>query len=299
MAKMFYTLEEAAEKLKVEVEQVKSLATEGQLQQFRDRDKLMFKRDEVDALSENMPAIKSSGDSTGGPIDLASSTGSIPMDVMDDTAEISVDDSTTGSKAGSAAGSSFGTGVSVFEAGEIEPADPSAQTQVVGTGSGISSDAELSLESIGSGSGLLDLTHERDDTSLGVQIDEIMPQDTSQSSAMSGTAESPAAASAILEEIASEGPTADQEAATAVPLGAIPDYYDPAESGLLAGLLGGAFISLVMVLLAAVSGMTGSEVGVISGMASSMGSLLLWSGVFLLVSAALGAVGWVVGKKTA
>ena len=52
MAKMFYSLDEAAQKLGVSPERVKEMADSGDLQQFRDRDKLMFKRDQVDALAE-------------------------------------------------------------------------------------------------------------------------------------------------------------------------------------------------------------------------------------------------------
>ena len=55
MAKMFYTLEETAEKLGLSDEQVKGLASEGKLQQFRDRDKLMFKREQVDLLAGDAP----------------------------------------------------------------------------------------------------------------------------------------------------------------------------------------------------------------------------------------------------
>jgi excisionase family DNA binding protein len=51
MAKMFYSLEEAAQKLGATEDQVKQMAGSGKLQQFRDRDKLMFKRDQVDALA--------------------------------------------------------------------------------------------------------------------------------------------------------------------------------------------------------------------------------------------------------
>lgn len=66
------------------------------------------------------------------------------------------------------------TGISVFDAGEVDEADPMAQTIV--TDAGISDDDDLSLDSVGSGSGLLDLTRESDDTSLGAELlDEIYP----------------------------------------------------------------------------------------------------------------------------
>ena len=54
MAKMFYTLEEAASKLGKSVDDVKTMAEKGQLQEFRDRDRLMFKVDQVDLLARTM-----------------------------------------------------------------------------------------------------------------------------------------------------------------------------------------------------------------------------------------------------
>ena len=50
MAKMFYTLDEAAQRLGVDIEKVKEMAASGDIQQFRDRDKLMFKRDQSTRL---------------------------------------------------------------------------------------------------------------------------------------------------------------------------------------------------------------------------------------------------------
>ena len=68
-------------------------------------------------------------------------------------------------------GSASGRGsVNVF--GDDEDADPMAQTAI----SSAPSVADLNLEAVGSGSGLLDLTRESDDTSLGAELlDEISP----------------------------------------------------------------------------------------------------------------------------
>ena len=64
-------------------------------------------------------------------------------------------------------------GVDVFQNDEIERVDPSAQTAIA---PGIS---EGGSEGVGSGSGLLDLTRESDDTSLGAELlDEIAPGGT-------------------------------------------------------------------------------------------------------------------------
>ena len=48
MAKMFYTLEEAAQKLGMDVDDVKGLTESGQLQEFRDQDQIMLKVEQVD-----------------------------------------------------------------------------------------------------------------------------------------------------------------------------------------------------------------------------------------------------------
>ncbi len=50
MAGMFYSLQEAADKLGKTQEEIKLLATEGKLREFRDGSNIMFKIDEVEAL---------------------------------------------------------------------------------------------------------------------------------------------------------------------------------------------------------------------------------------------------------
>ena len=62
MAKMFYKLSEAAEKLGVDEQVVRDMAARGELQQFRDRDELMFKRDQVDAKAADSNADTVSAD---------------------------------------------------------------------------------------------------------------------------------------------------------------------------------------------------------------------------------------------
>lgn len=73
-----------------------------------------------------------------------------------------------GSLGGSVAGGRGG--INVFSADDsVEAADPSAQTA-------ITPQDQVNLEGVGSGSGLLDLTRESDDTSLGAELlDEIAP----------------------------------------------------------------------------------------------------------------------------
>lgn len=338
MAKMFYTLEEAAEKLGVSADEVKGFAADGKLQQFRDRDRLMFKRDEVDKLvTQQAEEANDATDLTGsqfsdsgmpladigdtGAIDLLGETpapGQQPsledtgkdLSALDDASSIPLADSQgSGTPADAAArtggGSGFdledsagGTGISVFESGEIEPVDPLAQTRPQ-TGAGGGDDTDLSLDSISSGSGLLDLTHEHDDTSLGVELDEIMPQDTATGSAIAAGAAGSTAASAILEEMASEGGPS-MEAATPLAASAYAaEAYDPQGSSMSAGLLIGAVTALMLAFIAAVAGLMGAPSAIAALIGTSTGSVLAWAGGVLVFSLVLGGIGFVLGKSQA
>jgi excisionase family DNA binding protein len=58
MAGMFYSLQEAAEKLNISEDQLKELAQEGKLREFRDGPNLLFKVDEVEALIPEVGATE-------------------------------------------------------------------------------------------------------------------------------------------------------------------------------------------------------------------------------------------------
>src|ERR1700748_332040 len=96
MAKMFYSLDEAAQKLGKTAAEVQQMAASGQLQEFKDRDKLMFKREQVDLLAG------------GGKGDSKADSGVIPLAdsaIGGSSMGLSLEDSGAGSKAGSKAGS--------------------------------------------------------------------------------------------------------------------------------------------------------------------------------------------------
>lgn len=152
MAKMFYTIEEAAAKLGKTTQEVKEMAASGQLQEFRDRDKLVFKREQVNLLA--------SGDGDGGGDAGDSGADSIPLA---DSGELSIaaDDPKAGS---SSVGTKERSGISIFEADELEEADASAQTQVTQSVQGLPTG-----DPGASGSGLLDVTRS-EDTSLGAGL---------------------------------------------------------------------------------------------------------------------------------
>jgi excisionase family DNA binding protein len=58
MAGMFYSLQEAAEKLNISEDQLKELAQEGKLREFRDGPNILFKVDEVEALVPEFEAAE-------------------------------------------------------------------------------------------------------------------------------------------------------------------------------------------------------------------------------------------------
>jgi hypothetical protein len=159
MAKMFYTADETRNLLGKEEEELKQLTREGKLREFRDGPKVMYKSDQVDALRGEMglgSAVDLGPSDTSGPLSLAD-TGAGPSGSV-----ISLADA--GSKEDTATDlglSPSGSGVNVLGLDESGIADPSAQTSV-------------SASDLSEGSGLLDLSKGRDDTSFGQPVlDEI------------------------------------------------------------------------------------------------------------------------------
>ncbi len=205
MAKMFYTLDETKAALGRGEEEIKQLSREGRLREFRDGPRLMFKADQVETLKNELAGggvvdlgpsdsgapiglVDSRGGSGAG-ISLADTGGSIPSPggvVMKEDTALSADLGLSGSLGGvpspnKPVGSGTGlsgtasgrSGITVFTPDEVEHADPMAQTSI---STSPSAAEQLNLEGVGSGSGLLDLTRESDDTSLGADLlDEITP----------------------------------------------------------------------------------------------------------------------------
>jgi len=288
MAKMFYTIDETAETLGITEDQVKNLANEGKLQQFRDRDQLMFKRDQVDAMAANAAsftddederstglltmtddgtATLAEGDITGGDVQLqresapTSGSGLLDLDLSADMEAPPAEKRDPRQE----------TGVSIFDADELEQAaDPMAATQV---SESIDDEVELALQSIGSGSGLLDLTREADDTSLGAELlDEIYPgQEPAGTAPADFTAglDAPSGTTGVFDAMAAQTsePTmtpmttaAPTGAPTAGPV-ALPEVVDTAGSGFGSGMLFGALVALIggALMVASLVGGTTSE----------------------------------------
>lgn len=149
MAKMFYTQAEAAAKLGKTPEEIKQMARDGRLREFMDNGPVYRVEDINKMASEAAGPAPSSGDA----VDLELVDESSGGDSKEDTVITSA-------------------GISVFDDEDLQiEADPMAQTSITP-----SVEDQVSLEGTGSGSGLLDLTREADDTSLGAELlEEIYP----------------------------------------------------------------------------------------------------------------------------
>lgn len=283
MAKLFYTLEEAAERLGKSEAEIKEMVESGRLQEFRDRDRLMFKRDQVDLLAPHEDDILSSSKSGSGAIPLAESgeLGAIPL----------ASDSGTGIPLESPKEQ---TGISIFEADQTEEADPSAVTQITETTPG-----DLQLETMGSGSGLLDLTREADDTSLGQNLLE-GSQPAEQAVESSGEAEvegsaagfDAAAGGAMFESTGAETETAGAGAAAV--LAAMAEPYDGGGSGLAGGLALGMILTLATALTLTIFGLMGSGGPLVE---MFRGNPTMWMGIMAGVVFVPGIIGWLLGRR--
>lgn len=322
MAKMFYTLDETKSALGKNEEDIKQLTREGRLREFRDGPRLMFKADQVEQLKGELGGgsldqvdLAPSGDS-GAPIGLVDSRGAsgsgvgialsdndatgmsgsgMHMQMKDDTA-LAQDLGLSGSIGGMPSPSRIGGtmsgsglsgtasgrgGVSVFTADDsIEAADPGAQTAITPSD-------QVNLEGVGSGSGLLDLTRESDDTSLGAELlDEIAP------AAGKGKRRGPVSDSAVAEGLAEP-----RRGVTAPPV--FVEAYD--SSNLAFGMMafGAALFTLVgaFVVTCAVVGTRPALINTIAGEPGNSRPLWMLAVAGLAVAGLFGLFGLLAGKR--
>lgn len=295
MAKMFYTIEEAASKLGKSTDEVAAMAKSGQLQEFRDREKIMFKVEQIDLLAGG--GSEESAEDMG-LIDLADSSEQQAIDKEEsvlgllDSREgsgIGLSDSREGSGIG-LADSKAGSGGNVFTDDDMDKADPSAVTQISDS---IVTPAEFSADSgpgVLSASGL-DLTREADDTSMGnaALLEEAYGGEEKESS-VSG-------ASGLFESGANEAQDAGAVETSAAPMmvTSMTYAYDGGWSGMGVGLAIGAIAALVISLF--------SLAGFYAGTSTSMTALIASNYVVYMsaiagVTLISGVVGYFVGRTT-
>ncbi len=302
MAKMFCSLDETTAKLNVAADKLKELVDQGKLREFRDGAKVMYKVDQVDTLLRDL----SGGTGTGsGVLNLSSSAG--------DSGIALAGDSSAGTKAPLAGGTkapAAGTGAGmkpppikaspasgpmrVFDEREVKPIDASAQTQI--TSPVYDAISPSGLDSVGSGSGLLDLTRESDNTSLGAELlDEIYPGEGSKA----GQTGIGSASSGVFDHAAQTSAGAAAVATGAEPTGPMVSSYSPVveapdpTAGIFGGFALAAILAMGLTILISAAGVQGFEPGWLHTLASN---LLLFSGLLVLVALLFGFVGFFAGR---
>jgi excisionase family DNA binding protein len=293
MAKMFYTTDEVAQKLGVSGDKVKELVTQNKLREFRDGAKVMFKVDQVDKLASDKGRGGSAGSTAGG-IGLSDSGIALAGDSMASDV-ISLADTGTPSTNAKDDTVVTGQGKNVFESGEIKPSDTGAQTRIQSA-----IDDQLSLEGVGSGSGLLDLTRESDDTSLGAELlDEIYPGGDQKGD--SGIA----SASGIFEQTTApdaSGPSGlEHMASTSTSSGGgnvteIVERADPA-SGAFGGLAFASVLVMIVTAVIAIAFFGGFSPGWVQTITSSTTNILIFGVVLVVVSALFAGIGFFASKS--
>jgi hypothetical protein len=316
MAQNFYSLKETCDKLRMTEDQVKELVRNAQLREFRDAGKVNYKVEDVDKLVESLgvggPA--GSGELVLEPADEESAVGlsGSGIDLVDSTPGLSsdalsleeADDTAAGTKAeGEKKDDTVVTsvGVSVFDEDEEEllDVDPLAQTVVSAGAEG------LGIEGAGSGSGLLDLTRESDDTSLGADLlDEIYPEEES---VEMGDATRAGLEQAIPESgqeggsgaepvVEAEEVTAEAAAAPAVRTRTVVEYGPDAVSMGLTGMLVVATAVMCVAGVGAASMMQGVWPSLLRALYEN---LWIFGAVSLVVALGALGLGFVLGRRSA
>ena len=168
MAGMFYSLQEVAEKLNVTEKQAKELI-KGKLREFRDGPNLLYKIDEVEALMSDT-SITASEAIAPGP---EQGTGEHEISLAPET----IEDTAAASELTDADTAIAREEITVPAETDVEQELPDDTViEAKGTTGEVSLEEieeDVNLDTFGSGSGLLDLSLQADDTSLGGILDEI------------------------------------------------------------------------------------------------------------------------------
>jgi hypothetical protein len=353
---MFYSLPEAALKLKKTEEEVKQLAKKGKLREFRDGPHILFKTDEVDALAGDtvsMPAEEAAEPKSAEPetpeLELAE-TGmpevgeeiatpeletpgieapEIEMPEMEipetethepsapaaDTVEeilLAPETGAPGPPAELTDADTALTGEGIRVLGETDrdyqvTEDTMAET-VASTGTGGTTpepsleeiEGDVSMDTFGSGSGLLDLSLQADDTSLGAILDEIYSGEGVEGPPKAGPAKG-APAKAPVKEAAAEvdltaGEIPEEElvgpvALAGADIAAIAPAYVELEPDVVSNTLGKLLFLPLLLLVYAAAAAVGGLRGVVPSIVAKVQGLIwyIMIGAVVLTGAVVAA----------
>jgi len=362
MAGMFYSLQEAAEKLNKTEEELKQIVKEGKLREFRDGPNLLFKVEEVEALMSGtgiMPSEQAPESQTPTPevpepealelealepevqepealepeapepealepeaLELEAPAAETPAEEIlapseqvEGTSEILLEPETGTPAAPSeltdADTALTGEGISVlgetdsdYQVTDDTLAETAIPTGTAGTGPEVpleEIEGDVNLDSFGSGSGLLDLSLQADDTSLGGILDEIYTAEVEgrEPAPAEVGADSEAVAAEAEQMLAEEEPVVPQ-ITPEVPVALARPYIEPApdmQSNTLGMLL---FLPLVVILYTTVVAVSGLK-GVMPSILPSTIQGRIWyiMGGAVVVTALVTVVAFMLGGGTA
>lgn len=257
--KMYYTEAEACEKLGISSQELEDRIRDGKLKSFQDGVRRMFKAADIDMAAGGTSMISLS-----------------PM----------VGDEVTLTEASESAGPAkedtviTAEGISIFddEDLDIESADPMAKTQIAPT-----LEEQLTGQGVGSGSGLLDLTRESDDTSLGaevlghIDVDGGLGSDDSMGAGNLAETSAPVAAAPAPAQVV------------------MVEAADP-NAAFFGGMIVGGIIAALILMLTTIPAMLGHVPGYLESLKNNGAILVV---VLVVVAAASGAIGMFAAKSAA
>lgn len=276
-SKSFYTLDEAAKRLGKTASEINSMADKGLLQRVNHEGQTKFRVEQVEVLASDDDAIDLNDDM--GPIGLADSGSAAPISASPTQRKGGVkppvdDDSVLGLA---------GTGSAAGAAGLGDSGERTGVSALSGRGKG-GDNVEIGLETVGSGSGLLDLTRDSDETALGAELmDQVYSNDAGGSQA---------GQSGIFAAAAMETPEAAAPIATGM---LVAEAYDGAWSGAGLGMMIAAVAGLVVAALIIVTAGMGSGSAVANNFT---GNLMAWGGSLAGIVAVFGLLGFFIGRAT-
>ncbi len=269
MAKMFYTMEEAAQRLSTSEQGIKELVSSGDLTEYRDSGKnLVFKVDQVDRLL-NKDEIRLADDSAiglapddSGPAAGGGGAGRIPAEE----------------------GTKERSGISIFDEAD-EQADPLAATQITAA-----QGADATVEAMGSGSGLMEMTREGDDTSLGADLLAGVYEGEQSGGETAGT-------SGLFEPAGAASDVSAGAMLAGGPVLIAVEPFDPTWSGIGGGLALGMVIVMGIALVVASTAILNAGAGALAGQLLGFGGLLGLVGALVGVIAVIAVIGFLLGRR--
>jgi len=317
MAGMFYSLQEAAEKLNKTEDQLKELVKQGKLREFRDGSNLLFKIGEVETLlskttvtdPEKPPAPETPAAEEPQPEQpteqVAAAESREPPEqeqVPEPEKEISLVSETgaAASESGLTEADTAITGEGISVLGETDKdytitEDMMAETVGATKAPGATGqtpepsleeiEKDVNLDTFGSGSGLLDLSLQADDTSLGGILDEIY---TAEGEGQEPAEPEPGTAADLTAEvegmISEEEPAAPQPAADVAAIAQ--PYAEPEPDVLSKTLVILLFLTLVALLYTAVVTIAGQR-GVMPSILAAIQGVIWYIAIGAIVVAGL------------